>query len=98
MAEPASHRAAPVSGRATVRLRVLLFSVLRDRIGTDVLTLMLEPPVTGTDLLDRLADEHPAVDAYRTVIRLAVNESYAPPDAVLHDGDEVALITPVSGG
>lgn len=81
-----------------LRVRVLLFSVLRDRLGTEALELSLEPPVTGADLLDRLADEHPAIAAYRSVVRLAVNQSYAPAATPLDDGDEVALITPVSGG
>jgi molybdopterin converting factor small subunit len=38
------------------------------------------------------------VDAHRAAIRLAVNQTYVPTDTRLHDGDEVALITPVSGG
>jgi molybdopterin converting factor small subunit len=29
---------------------------------------------------------------------VAVNHTYVTPDAALHDGDEVALIPPVSGG
>lgn len=90
--------AVPASDSSAIRLRVLLFSVLRDRLGTDALTLNLASPVTGTDVLDHLAAAHPAVEMYRPVIRLAVNQSYVPVDAPLHDGDEVALITPVSGG
>lgn len=92
-------KATPPSDEATqVRVEVLLFSVLRDRLGTDALTVALEAPATGADLLDRLAVEHPTVDAYRSAIRLAVNQSYVPTGTRLHDGDEVALITPVSGG
>lgn len=85
-------------GPASIRLRVLLFSVLRERLGTDALTFTLAPPATGADLLDRLTDEYPVVGAYRSVIRLAVNQSYVPAGTSLSDGDEVALITPVSGG
>jgi len=29
---------------------------------------------------------------------VAVNHSYVPPETLLHEGDEVALIPPVSGG
>ncbi len=79
-------------------LDVLLFSVLRQRVGEGRLTLRLDAPVTGGALLDHLAARYPAVGAYRAVIRLAVNEEYAPESVVLADGDEVALITPVSGG
>lgn len=83
---------------ATVRVRVVLFSVLRDRVGTDALDVALDAPATGTDLLDRLAAEHPPIAAHRPALRLAINQSYAPADTRLRDGDEVALITPVSGG
>ena len=98
MPESTPNASTSAADPTAICLRVLLFSVLRDRVGTDSLALTLDPPVTGTDLLDRLAEEHPAVDAYRSVIRLAVNQSYVSLDTALHDGDEVALITPVSGG
>lgn len=81
-----------------MQLRVLVFSVLREKFGTDALDITLDAPATGQDLLDHLAAENAAVEAYRSAIRLAVNESYVPVDVPLQDGDEVALITPVSGG
>jgi molybdopterin converting factor subunit 1 len=86
------------SESSTVQLQVLVFSVLREQLGTDALTVTLDAPATGRDLIDHLAAAHPPVEAYRAVIRLAVNETYVPVGARLHDGDEVALITPVSGG
>lgn len=98
MATSASDASTASADSTTVRLRVLLFSVLRDRLGTDALTLTLDSPVTGADVVDHLADAHPVVEEYRSVIRLAVNQSYVPRDTELHDRDEVALITPVSGG
>lgn len=83
---------------ATIRVHVLLFSVLREKVGQAALDVALAPPATGADLLDRLAAAHPAVEAHRPALRLAVNETYAPEHTALSDGDEVALITPVSGG
>ena len=78
--------------------QVLLFSVLRQRIGEGSLTLDLETPATGADLLDRLEAQHPVIGEYRPVLRLAVNQEYVPETVSLSEGDEVALITPVSGG
>ncbi len=80
------------------RLDVLLFSVLRQRVGQGRLAVDLEAPLTGAALLDYLAARYPAIGAYRGVIRLAVNQEYVPESVALCDGDEVALITPVSGG
>ena len=48
--------------------------------------------------LDQLANEYPIIQQYRSIIRLAVNESYVQESFKLEEGDIVALITPVSGG
>ncbi len=83
---------------ASIQVKVLFFSVLRERVGTAQRALMVAPGSTGGALLDAIEAAHPSVAPYRSVVRLAVNECYADEDVVLHDGDEVALITPVSGG
>lgn len=80
------------------RVQVLLFAVLRERVGAASLALTLPDGATGEDLLDALERDHPALRPYRRVVRLAVNETYVPNHARLRDGDDVALITPVSGG
>lgn len=82
----------------TISVRVHLFSVLREKLGRDVLDVALGFSVQGHDLLDHLAATYPEIAPYRSFIRLAVNESYAPESVKLASGDEVALITPVSGG
>lgn len=81
-----------------IKVRVLLFSVLREKLGRGEVPFQLTGPATGADLLAALAARYPGLEPYRGVIRLAVNEAYAPEHVVLADGDEVALITPVSGG
>ncbi|MEM1115384.1 MAG: MoaD/ThiS family protein [Bacteroidota bacterium] len=81
-----------------VTVRVLLFSVLRESVGTGEVQVALPEAATGTDLLDRLGAEHPAVAQHRPTVRLAVNRRYVPVETPLAEGDEVALITPVSGG
>ena len=80
------------------RINVRFFSILRDLIGEEEQTITFPTSVTGSELWDRLQSAHPGLAAYRSVTRLAVNQEYAEKDAVLRDGDEVALITPVSGG
>ena len=81
-----------------VRVTVLLFSVLREEVGESTLSLDVPSGCTGGALLDQLAADHPASHCFREHTRLAVNASYASEDVVLQDGDEVALITPTSGG
>ncbi len=81
-----------------MQLRVLLFAVLADRLGTDHVTVDLPAGTTVTDLLDRLSAQHAAVAELRGSLAVAVNHAYAAGDHVLHADDEVALIPPVSGG
>jgi molybdopterin converting factor subunit 1 len=82
----------------TITVHVLFFSMLREETDTHELDVSLDAPATGNDLLDRLEEDFPAVSDHRSSLRLAVNQAYSPTDAPLRDGDEVALITPVSGG
>lgn len=98
MPNPALDAPESTADSTAVTLHVLFFSVLHEKTGRRELTLTLDAPISGTDLLDHLSDEFPTIEEYRPAIRLAVNESYVAPDTQLEDGDEVALITPVSGG
>ncbi|MEM8487877.1 MAG: MoaD/ThiS family protein [Bacteroidota bacterium] len=81
-----------------IAVQVLLFSMLREKLGRTSLEVSLEPGATGKDLLDQLCEQYTEICAYQQVVRLAVNASYVKDDVVLEAGDEVALITPVSGG
>jgi molybdopterin synthase catalytic subunit len=76
-----------------VEVRVRLFAALRERVGAGELVLELPDGAVVGDALDRLAGVTDGVPAV-----LAVNREYADPAAALHEGDEVALIPPVSGG
>jgi molybdopterin converting factor small subunit len=89
---------ASVDAKSRCTVHVLLFSVLREKVGRPMIDFGLGGPATGADLLDALVDEYPVLRPYRSVIRLAVNESYVAEHITLAEGDEVALITPVSGG
>jgi molybdopterin synthase catalytic subunit len=76
-----------------MQIRVRLFAGLRERAGRDAVELDLPD---GATVAEALAQLEPVTDGVRAV--LAVNREYADPSAPLHEGDEVALIPPVSGG
>lgn len=82
----------------TITLHVLLFSVLREKVGTSEVEVRVAPPATAQDVLDELVRSYPAVAEYGEIARLAVNQEYVPGSAPVGAGDEVAIITPVSGG
>jgi molybdopterin synthase catalytic subunit/molybdopterin converting factor small subunit len=75
----------------SVRITVRLFAGLRERAGTARLEIDDVSRVGDVWAKLGLGDE-PGGLLY------AVNREYAGPDDALHEGDEVALIPPVSGG
>jgi molybdopterin synthase catalytic subunit len=76
-----------------VRVTVRLFAVLRERAGTGRRELELPAGATAGDAFGALA-----IGPEPAGLSFAVNQEYAERTTALHDGDEVALITPVSGG
>ena len=76
-----------------MQIRVRLFAALRERAGIAERQLELAEGASVADVWRELelGDEPPGI-AY------ARNREYASRDTVLADGDEVALIPPVSGG
>ena len=77
---------------------VKLFAILRDRAGTAELSLALPDGATVARAGELLGERLPAVRDFLPRVAYAVNRSYAKPDARLADGDELAVIPPVSGG
>ena len=74
------------------------FSVLREAFGAGVAEVELDPGTTGQGLIELLAANNDEFAGIQSVVRLAVNDEYVELDLPLSDGDEIALITPVSGG
>ena len=83
---------------ASMKVRVLYFASVRDIAGTTEETLELEAGTKTKDLLEALIRTHPELKGLEPSLAISVNQEYAARDAPLADGDEVALIPPVSGG
>jgi molybdopterin converting factor subunit 1 len=86
-----------------MKIRVLYFGVLKDLLGRESATLegeVLELPAdsTAAELIELLRARKPNPNDVWNSLAVAVNRHYANPKDKLHDGDEVALLPPVSGG
>lgn len=79
-------------------MQVLFFGQLKEVAGRERDTLELPEGARVSDLLRRCAEVSPALEPYYDVMAVALNQEYSEREAPLHDGDEVALIPPVSGG
>jgi MoaE-MoaD fusion protein len=80
-----------------MKVTVRLFASLRERVGHSALDRSVASGATAGDLLATLRSEFPALEGTGR-IAIAVNSEYTTLDHALRDGDEVALIPPVSGG
>ncbi len=79
-------------------IRVLFFASLANDVGCGEVSLNLSDNATVADALLLLSRDYPAVARYRSRLATAVNLDYVGPEHGLSDGDELAMIPPVSGG
>lgn len=77
---------------------MLLFASLREAVGQKQLEVELPADATLAELLARLEREHAVVARSRGRLLISLNEERAPLETQLGEGDEVALLPPVSGG
>jgi molybdopterin converting factor subunit 1 len=81
-----------------MEVRVLLFGALKDLLARESQDIDLPEQSTVEQLLHRVMAENPPIQKFSASLAVAVNREYAGSTQVLHDGDEVALLPPVSGG
>jgi molybdopterin converting factor subunit 1 len=81
-----------------MQIRVKLFAIVRDRAGVSELSLDLPEGATVRSAVQAIATKLPAVRDFLPRAAFAVNHEYFGHEQVLHDGDELAVIPPVSGG
>ena len=80
-----------------MRVNVRLFASYREAAGVGRFEIELPDGATVRDAVAAVVARHPLVASGRSVV-MARNRDYVDADAALADGDELALIPPVSGG
>ena len=82
---------------SSVYVSVRLFAGLRERAGADRIEVQLPDGAVVRDVLAAMAGTAVGALAPKQCV-VAVNREYAGPDEPVREGDEVALVPPVSGG
>lgn len=82
----------------TMRIRLLSFGPLKAALPPDGAWIELSGERRVSDLVRTLVDRGTFTDKAMRSAAVAVNQEYAAPDQFLSDGDEVAILPPVSGG
>jgi molybdopterin converting factor subunit 1 len=79
-------------------ITVKFFASAADIVQQRELEMEATDGLNVSGLLDALCSEYPRLEKLRPALRVAVNHEYANNEDAIHDGDEVALLPPVSGG
>lgn len=81
-----------------MQVRVKFLGPAKDLVGYDEVTIDLPKDAQVSDALSALLDKFPILKKRLPFYRFAVNSDYADENTPLGEGDELALIPPVSGG
>jgi molybdopterin converting factor subunit 1 len=80
----------------TIKLK--FFAILHDLAGVREATLDLPDNASIAQASIAIANRFPSLAKHLPRVAFALNQEYCPTDSILHEGDELALIPPVSGG
>ena len=81
-----------------MKITIKLFSLAKELAGFDQQEVQLNNGCVASDVVGHLAAGNPAFREWKKSLRLAVNCEYVDDGHPLKEGDEVAVIPPVSGG
>lgn len=81
-----------------MRIKVLFFAVLKDKAGRSEMNLELAEGSDITKAQEQIIRDIPSLKDSLHRAAFAVNQVYVKSNERLNNGDELALIPPVSGG
>jgi sulfur-carrier protein len=80
-------------------ITIKFFASLKDKAGAGELSIAF-PGGSVADLLTHVAQEHPELAGVLSsnALMISINQEFVRANAIVRDGDEVALMPPFSGG
>jgi molybdopterin converting factor subunit 1 len=81
-----------------ITVRVLFFGAARDAVGNAEVRLSLKENSTAATAFEQMLEKFPDLRRFGRSLLFAVNQEYAAADREVHEGDELAVFPPVSGG
>jgi len=84
--------------RLALKIKVRFFASYREIAGRPEEVFELRDGATLSALISKVRSVYPRLTELTDDLIVSVNKRYAKEDLVLKEGDEVALLPPVSGG
>ena len=81
-----------------MKIKIALFSILREKIGSPEIELELIDGSKASDIIDELVVKYPTIADLKHLLKVSINHEYATPQDVVPPNAEVAVFPPVSGG
>ncbi len=80
-----------------MRIKLKFFATIRELVGSSGEAMDIQEDATVSTFLDKVKKDYGALKTMERIL-VAVNGEYVDPEALLREGDVVALFPPVSGG
>lgn len=81
-----------------MKIKLKPFAFFRQALGASDLQYEVKSGATAQDLLDDIISKYPSLEKSRDHVVITINKQAVHLEAPLHEGDEVAILPPVSGG
>ncbi len=81
-----------------MQITVKLFALMREKAGTDSVVLEVPADAKLNQVITALVRHYPMLEPYMANTRYALHMDFVDLETNLAEGDELALIPPVSGG
>ena len=81
-----------------MKITLRLFATFRQIFNSGEIVYELPEGATVQDLLDGLFLKRPELQRFKDHVVVTINRQASPSTAVIREGDEVAILPPVSGG
>ena len=81
-----------------MKVRVELYSRLKEIVDASLLELSLPENATVNDLFEQLKESHPKLRDFEKSMLFGVGVEFVDRNHVLNEGDVIAIMPPVQGG
>ena len=78
-------------------VNILAFGVVKEIFGGNTASIEVSGATSVEEIISSIKKLYPKINTLKS-FAIAVNGAYATPGTIIKEGDEVAIIPPVSGG